>query len=149
VVARGANNGAEIAVRLSKVFQATASFRTKFVEGVAALALVCTFTHTTTSGSDLVWDEEDPSHQTRHTQGSLAQQAQEATPGLARAGCHRFGIPSDLFKHDQPQLQGTWVHRHVALDLARWLSPQFAVQVNEWVRRMNLATLCRGIAGSL
>jgi hypothetical protein len=27
-----------------------------------------------------------------------------------------------------PQLQGTWVHRRVALDLARWLSPQFMAQ---------------------
>ncbi|VTS03025.1 KilA-N domain-containing protein [Tuwongella immobilis] len=29
--------------------------------------------------------------------------------------------------------QGTWVHPRVAIDLARWLSPQFAVVVNGWV----------------
>jgi hypothetical protein len=32
-----------------------------------------------------------------------------------------------------PSLQGTWVHRRVAIDLARWLSPPFAVWVNGWV----------------
>jgi hypothetical protein len=32
--------------------------------------------------------------------------------------------------------QGTWVHERVAIDLARWLSPQFAVIVNGWVHDM-------------
>ena len=31
-----------------------------------------------------------------------------------------------------PQLQGTWAHRRVAIDLARWLTSRFAVKVNEW-----------------
>jgi hypothetical protein len=29
--------------------------------------------------------------------------------------------------------QGTWVHPEVAVDLAKWLSPQFRVLVNRWV----------------
>ena len=29
--------------------------------------------------------------------------------------------------------QGTWVHRKVAIHLAQWLSPSFAVQVSNWV----------------
>jgi hypothetical protein len=29
--------------------------------------------------------------------------------------------------------QGTWVHPHVALHLAQWLSAKFAVQVSKWV----------------
>ncbi|VTS00504.1 kila-n domain protein : Uncharacterized protein OS=Parabacteroides goldsteinii dnLKV18 GN=C803_01585 PE=4 SV=1: KilA-N [Tuwongella immobilis] len=29
--------------------------------------------------------------------------------------------------------QGTWVHPRVAIDLARWCSPQFAVVVNGWI----------------
>ncbi len=33
---------------------------------------------------------------------------------------------------------GTWVHRHVALELARWLSPQFAIQCNKWVEELML-----------
>ncbi|MGH6814771.1 MAG: KilA-N domain-containing protein [Hyphomicrobiaceae bacterium] len=32
-----------------------------------------------------------------------------------------------------PELQGTWVHPHVAINLAQWLSPRFAVQVAKWV----------------
>ena len=31
------------------------------------------------------------------------------------------------------ELQGTWVHPHVAMHLAQWLSPKFAVQVSKWV----------------
>ena len=32
-----------------------------------------------------------------------------------------------------PQLQGTWVHPQVAINLAQWLSPKFAVLVSKWV----------------
>lgn len=32
------------------------------------------------------------------------------------------------------QLQGTWVHPQVAINLAQWLSPKFAVQVSKWVQ---------------
>lgn len=35
-----------------------------------------------------------------------------------------------------PELQGTWVHPDVAIDLARWLSPKFGVQVAKWVREL-------------
>lgn len=34
----------------------------------------------------------------------------------------------------EPHLQGTWVHPDVAVNLAQWCSPQFAVQVSRWVR---------------
>jgi hypothetical protein len=47
------------------------------------------------------------------------------------------GIPvSELIqsvKGGFPELQGTWVHPHVAINLAIWLSPRFAVQVAKWV----------------
>ncbi len=33
----------------------------------------------------------------------------------------------------QPDLQGTWVHPQVAVNLAQWLSPKFAVLVSKWV----------------
>ncbi|WP_052742150.1 KilA-N domain-containing protein [Kiloniella litopenaei] len=33
----------------------------------------------------------------------------------------------------RPAEQGTWVHPKVALHLAQWLSPEFAVQVTNWV----------------
>jgi hypothetical protein len=29
--------------------------------------------------------------------------------------------------------QGTWVHPHVAMHLAQWLSPEFAVKVSRWI----------------
>lgn len=32
-----------------------------------------------------------------------------------------------------PELQGTWVHPYVAINLAQWLSPKFAVQVSRWI----------------
>ena len=48
-----------------------------------------------------------------------------------------IGIPiSELVqqvKGGVPELQGTWVHPYVAINLAMWLSPEFAVQVSKWV----------------
>lgn len=32
-----------------------------------------------------------------------------------------------------PQFQGTWVHPQVAINLAQWASPKFAVYVSKWV----------------
>jgi len=40
--------------------------------------------------------------------------------------------------------QGTWVHRLVAIDLARWLSPEFHVQVITWADE-----ILRGVTPSL
>lgn len=49
-----------------------------------------------------------------------------------------IGIPiSELVqsvKGGDPALQGTWVHPDVAIHLAQWLSPKFAVRVSRWVR---------------
>lgn len=33
----------------------------------------------------------------------------------------------------QPELQGTWIHPRVAIDLARWVSPEFAVWMDGWL----------------
>jgi hypothetical protein len=32
-----------------------------------------------------------------------------------------------------PQMQGTWIHRRVAVHLAKWCSPLFAVRVDSWI----------------
>jgi hypothetical protein len=32
----------------------------------------------------------------------------------------------------RPELQGTWIHPRLAVDLARWISPQFAVWMDGW-----------------
>lgn len=39
-----------------------------------------------------------------------------------------------LMGGNDPKSQGTWVHPDVAINLAQWLSPRFAVQVSKWVR---------------
>jgi KilA domain-containing protein len=38
------------------------------------------------------------------------------------------------FKGGVPELQGTWVHPDVAMNLGQWCSPKFAVAVARWVR---------------
>lgn len=47
------------------------------------------------------------------------------------------GIPTSALiqsvKGGQPQFQGTWVHPQVAINLAQWASPKFAVLVSKWV----------------
>lgn len=48
-----------------------------------------------------------------------------------------MGIPiTELIQVVQggnPQLQGTWVHPQVAINLGQWASPKFAVLVSQWV----------------
>lgn len=48
-----------------------------------------------------------------------------------------LGIPiSELIQSvsgGHPEIQGTWVHPQVAIHLAQWLSPRFAVLVSRWV----------------
>lgn len=47
------------------------------------------------------------------------------------------GIPTtelvQIIQGGDPQLQGTWVHPQVAINLAQWCSPQFAVQVSGFI----------------
>lgn len=48
-----------------------------------------------------------------------------------------LGIPRDLIvrtiQTGPNEHRGTWVHPQVAINLAQWLSPDFAVLVSEWV----------------
>lgn len=47
------------------------------------------------------------------------------------------GIPVSglaiVVKGGEPELQGTWVHPQVAINLGQWCSPKFAVAVSKWV----------------
>lgn len=47
------------------------------------------------------------------------------------------GIPAtelvQTIQGGPPQLQGTWVHPDVAVNLGQWLSPKFAVWVSKWI----------------
>lgn len=49
-----------------------------------------------------------------------------------------IGIPiSEIVivnKGGNPQMQGTWMHPDIAVNLGQWLSPRFAVLVSKWVR---------------
>lgn len=44
------------------------------------------------------------------------------------------GIPGliTMIKGGRPELQGTWIHPRLAVDLARWISPAFAVWMDGW-----------------
>lgn len=48
-----------------------------------------------------------------------------------------LGIPItglvESIQGGRPAMQGTWVHPQVAINLAQWLSPRFAVMVTKWV----------------
>jgi hypothetical protein len=39
-----------------------------------------------------------------------------------------------VVKGGEPEMQGTWVHPDVAINLGQWCSPKFAVAVSGWVR---------------
>lgn len=79
------------------------------------------------------------------------------TKGFLEALESDIGIPISglvqTVKGGSPQLQGSWVHPQVAINLATWLSPKFAVQVSKWVeavhrngskrRRKTVGPLCR------
>ena len=46
-------------------------------------------------------------------------------------------LPHDRLVHiiqgGNPQLQGTWVHPYLAINLGQWLSVKFSVKVSQWV----------------
>lgn len=48
-----------------------------------------------------------------------------------------MGIPMSavvqIVRGGEPHFQGTWVHPQVAMHLAQWASPKFAVLVSKWV----------------
>lgn len=60
-----------------------------------------------------------------------------------------IGIPiSELIqaiKGGDPQLQGTWVHPQLAIHLAQWLSPKFAVRVSKGISMSSSTVTGSGI----
>ena len=62
-----------------------------------------------------------------------------------------IGIPIDQLvvsvTTGENDVRGTWVHPYVAIHLAQWLSPRFAVQVSHWV--YNWTADLRHAAGEL
>jgi hypothetical protein len=49
----------------------------------------------------------------------------------ADAGIPATGLAESI-KGGRPDLQGTWIHPRLAVDLARWISPAFAVWMDGW-----------------
>lgn len=43
-------------------------------------------------------------------------------------------------KGGDPKFQGTWMHEDVALEFARWLSPQFAIWRNDMIKELLLSS---------
>ena len=62
--------------------------------------------------------------------------ANERTGQYLRALSGSVGIPTDLLKQTITtglnHLRGTWIHPRLAVDLARWISPAFAVWMDGW-----------------
>lgn len=60
----------------------------------------------------------------------------DTTAAYIKALGDSLGIPSDQLvistKGGPSHLQGTWIHPRLAVDLARWLSPEFAVWMDGW-----------------
>jgi hypothetical protein len=52
-----------------------------------------------------------------------------AVAGFPASGIHGL---IEVIKGGQPELQGTWIHPRLAVDLARWISPAFAVWMDGW-----------------
>jgi hypothetical protein len=63
-------------------------------------------------------------------------QENERTTAYIQALADSLGIPAEQLvittTTGPNHLRGTWVHPRLAVDLARWLSPQFAVWMDGW-----------------
>lgn len=66
-------------------------------------------------------------------------QANERTQAYIHALAADAGIPATgnqglirSIQGGRPELQGTWIHPRLAVDLARWISPAFAVWMDGW-----------------
>jgi hypothetical protein len=64
----------------------------------------------------------------------------EATTAFLNEASVSMGIPIDSLVQSKPGRPdrggGTWVHPDVAVHLAQWCSPRFAVAVSKWVREL-------------
>jgi len=63
-------------------------------------------------------------------------QANDRTQAYIHALAADAGIPATglvlSISGGRPELQGTWIHPRLAVDLARWISPAFAVWMDGW-----------------
>jgi len=63
-------------------------------------------------------------------------QVNDRTRAYIHALAADVGIPTSALvvsiRGGRPELQGTWIHPRLAVDLARWISPAFAVWMDGW-----------------
>ncbi|MBU6251214.1 MAG: KilA-N domain-containing protein [Cyanobacteria bacterium REEB417] len=81
------------------------------------------------------WNDYARVDRTREYICALAASIGAQTPCVAAvAGFPASGIHGliDVIKGGRPELQGTWIHPRLAVDLARWISPSFAVWMDGW-----------------
>jgi hypothetical protein len=106
------------------------------------------------------WNHYASNERTREYICALAASVGAQTPCAAVvAGFPASGIHGliHVIKGGSPELQGTWIHPRLAVDLARWISPSFAVWMDGWfLEAMGVAIgdpeandLIRGIAQHL
>ena len=81
------------------------------------------------------WNHYASNERTREYICALAASVGVQTPcAAAVAGFPATGIHGliHVIKGGSPELQGTWIHPRLAIDLARWISPSFAVWMDGW-----------------
>ena len=58
------------------------------------------------------------------------------TPNIPDVGKSHFGFVVTKRGGDKHAEQGTWMHEDVALEFARWLSPEFAIWCNDRIKEL-------------
>jgi hypothetical protein len=79
------------------------------------------------------WNHYITLDRTQEYMAALASVVPEKPCGAAVAGIPATGFALiHTIQGGTPALQGTWIHPRLAIDLARWISPAFAVWMDGW-----------------
>ena len=80
------------------------------------------------------WENYSRTERTREYMGALQRAITAETRCAAAVAPNRATLPDVIEVHQGgvPDLQGTWIHPRLAVDLARWISPAFAVWMDGW-----------------
>ena len=80
------------------------------------------------------WNNYERGERTQEYIAALQQALAAETPCAAAVALNRATLPSviEVIRGGRPELQGTWIHPRLAVDLARWISPAFAVWMDGW-----------------
>lgn len=80
------------------------------------------------------WNNYERGDRTQEYIAALRQALAPETPCAAVVAQNRATLPEvvEVRQGGAAHLQGTWVHPRLAVDLARWISPAFAVWMDGW-----------------